>query len=331
MRNFGKRLKRAFANRSNSEIAKLLKVSDSTITNYINGRVPSAGKLIEVSRLTNCNLHWLLTGQGNTHLETNEIGKIKTIAVISEKGGAGSTTTAIFLSIVLAEKGYRVLYIGENVSDGIITFSQQYFEGIVPQERSLIEPKFDYFFHSQLSGLDIFIRRDQPFYSYLKDHLITFQKNGKMIASEYEFIIIDAGTTEKFDKLLQTNNLLELFSLNESNVILSYELNNSNEMIIEIVTDYIEIAKQNGSDIQFIGTFINKYLIKNKKSNQEKIDEIKSISKAKLLNTIIRSNYSEFGNFILNPMIKEMNTYKIYDDYSNLINEIFEKNTKFKN
>ena len=39
------------------------------------------------------------------------MGKTKIIAVTYEKGGVGKTTTAVNLSAVLAEKGFRVLLV----------------------------------------------------------------------------------------------------------------------------------------------------------------------------------------------------------------------------
>jgi transcriptional regulator with XRE-family HTH domain len=61
---FGERLRQAFNNASNAEIARKLGVSEPAIGNYVKGRIPDADKLLQISTLTGCNLHWLLTGEG---------------------------------------------------------------------------------------------------------------------------------------------------------------------------------------------------------------------------------------------------------------------------
>lgn len=61
---FGKRLKLAFGNASNQEIARKLGLSAPAIQNYVSGRVPDGDKLLQIAEVTKCDLHWLLTGEG---------------------------------------------------------------------------------------------------------------------------------------------------------------------------------------------------------------------------------------------------------------------------
>jgi transcriptional regulator with XRE-family HTH domain len=63
MTTFGERLKQAFNNASNAEIARKLGVSEPAVKNYVGGRVPDADKLLSIRNLTKCNLDWLLTGE----------------------------------------------------------------------------------------------------------------------------------------------------------------------------------------------------------------------------------------------------------------------------
>ena len=60
---FGDRLRKAFKNASNKEIAEKLGVSGPAVGNYMAGRVPDADRLIQIAALTTCDLHWLLTGE----------------------------------------------------------------------------------------------------------------------------------------------------------------------------------------------------------------------------------------------------------------------------
>lgn len=69
MDSFGERLKAAFNFASQAEIARKMGVSEAAVKNYIDGRVPNADKLLQIRALTNCNLDWLLTGEGNTKRE----------------------------------------------------------------------------------------------------------------------------------------------------------------------------------------------------------------------------------------------------------------------
>jgi transcriptional regulator with XRE-family HTH domain len=72
MSTFGERLKIAFHNAKNAEIARKLGVSESAVKNYMDGRVPDSDKLIKITSLTNCNLHWLITGQGVKFLDEGQ-------------------------------------------------------------------------------------------------------------------------------------------------------------------------------------------------------------------------------------------------------------------
>jgi len=49
-------------NLTNEEIAKLLGVSKSRVTDYSKGVIPKKETLIKFVQITNCSLHWLITG-----------------------------------------------------------------------------------------------------------------------------------------------------------------------------------------------------------------------------------------------------------------------------
>lgn len=82
---FGQRLKLAFGNAKNAEIARKIGVGETAVSNYLSGRVPDAEKLVAIRNSTNCDLNWLLTGEGSTERDCIEIhddllGKLQTIA-----------------------------------------------------------------------------------------------------------------------------------------------------------------------------------------------------------------------------------------------------------
>lgn len=62
---FAKRLRRAFDDASNAEIARRITTTDSTIKSYMDGdRLPVGEMLLRITAATGINLHWLLTGRG---------------------------------------------------------------------------------------------------------------------------------------------------------------------------------------------------------------------------------------------------------------------------
>ncbi len=67
---FGLRLKEVFDNATNQEIADILGVSAPAVQNYVSGRFPDGDKLLLIAKVTKCNLHWLLTGEGSRSLTT---------------------------------------------------------------------------------------------------------------------------------------------------------------------------------------------------------------------------------------------------------------------
>lgn len=64
MGSFGDRFADLFAGKKQIQIAEALDVTDAAVRNYLGGRVPDAEKLQLIARVTGCDLHWLLTGEG---------------------------------------------------------------------------------------------------------------------------------------------------------------------------------------------------------------------------------------------------------------------------
>jgi len=73
MTTFGERLRTAFDNAKNAEIARKLRVSDAAVKNYINGRVPNIDILLLINILTGRSLDWLLLGKDETLREEGSL------------------------------------------------------------------------------------------------------------------------------------------------------------------------------------------------------------------------------------------------------------------
>ncbi len=70
------RIREAFNNQPTKEIANKLGLSYHAVRNYLRGRIPSGEKLIEISQLTGCSIHWLLTGEGEKKVVDSSSGEI---------------------------------------------------------------------------------------------------------------------------------------------------------------------------------------------------------------------------------------------------------------
>lgn len=64
---FGDRLKEAYETSEIPALARKLGVTYQAAKNYVEGRIPSVEKLIDISRSTGCSIDWLLTGEGEKY------------------------------------------------------------------------------------------------------------------------------------------------------------------------------------------------------------------------------------------------------------------------
>lgn len=85
---FGSRLRQAFGERSNVEIARLLGVSNSTLTDYMKGKTfPTAEGLLRIAEITKHSIHWLLTGEGTDNLDPLRFLDTETRSVVERLAG----------------------------------------------------------------------------------------------------------------------------------------------------------------------------------------------------------------------------------------------------
>lgn len=105
---FARRLKFAFDDASNAEIARRLKTTDSTVKYYTDGaRLPVFEMLVQIGRVTGCNLHWLLTGNGPKRAE-KEVAMFsddeeKKIKILASKAGRSFESQVKVLTVAAIE------------------------------------------------------------------------------------------------------------------------------------------------------------------------------------------------------------------------------------
>lgn len=68
---FGERLRKAFGGATDSDIARKLRKTPSDVGKWTKRtELPRAPILIEITRITKCDLHWLLTGEGEESVDS---------------------------------------------------------------------------------------------------------------------------------------------------------------------------------------------------------------------------------------------------------------------
>ncbi len=116
---FGERLKIAFNQAINADIAKKLEVSEGAVSNYVRGRVPDAEKLLLISKITNCSIDWLLTGKGEQFVDSAS----EKIVKVENEGNDIQVLDGALFSINKVNEFY-----GNNDEDGIDALEVIYHE-----------------------------------------------------------------------------------------------------------------------------------------------------------------------------------------------------------
>lgn len=325
--NFGGRLKEAFDNKSNAEIARALGVSDSAVTLYMNGRVPSASKLVKISSLTNCNLHWLLTGEGEKNIKSGgeNLNKAKTKTLIFQgaKGGVGTSTSAMLSSVLLAYKGYRVLLVSNHANVGWLVFSlDKSLDWISSPAKDAVAGTVSYI-PTSIENLDLLINKGENYAGTIKEKVRAFKKSESDIKREYDFVIFDINGHE--NPFMTPKYLLSSFLL-EGKVIIPYQPLNSTH---EILNKILGFGKLNGirTEALFLGLFINnerEESLGSKLYLQHK-SNIQNIVGTKTFKTVIRHDLDALEDFAINTDIEKIKNTKLFIDYSNLVDEILNR------
>jgi cellulose biosynthesis protein BcsQ len=338
---FGKRFKEAFGNRQNYEIAELLGLSDSAITTYVAGRVPAADKLIKISKITNCNLHWLLTGEGEK--EFKEYKKPTSLFFFGSGGGVGITTACLNVAFILAEKGKRVLLV-ENEMGGCISYlisrnTADKWSKKIERKRSVggIASAFSRKIITEISGIDIFVptgmRIDEN--EYQNVNLQKLANKTSTIARDYDYIIFDVHLNpDPFDEFYIWNNTVPLKDFyTDAKVIVSCSPDRyPAKHYVQNAINCIENAKKEIAGLTLLGIFFNKVSSYRGRQSARKLrlDETAAFFGEKMLKTIIEHDVNSAALMCTNlkKYISKKNTSKkntLLENYKQLVNEIEER------
>jgi len=292
---FGERLKEAFGNIPNKEIASLLRVSSPAITAYLKGRIPPAEKLIEVANFTGCNLHWLLTGKGPIRAIENATQKVegaKTVLFHSGKGGVGTSTSALLTAMGFATRGYKTLLV-DNIYGGC-TYNL-FYQMIRRQgndtssnQMSLSAMKRDpldgsMFFSTPIHELDL-ISYHTRFLSILsREKVGQSDVMRSEVKENYSFVVIDAHSSAN---PFSPTDLFKAHLLQEAKVFIPYEPYNSDAWNVKNTIEYINSAQRYNRGIEFMGLFFNNH-DPERPINIRLRREIESLANGKLLRSIV--------------------------------------------
>lgn len=326
---FGRRLRDIFGGVQNKEIAARLGVSRPAVTAYLQGRIPSAEKLIEISALTGCNLHWLLTGEGPKRLadhSIHEINKAKVLLFHCSKGGVGTSTAALLTAIGLADRGYKTLLIDTMYGSCTLGLFLTQLDGSnsYPEQQSGLRNLNDFnrglLVNTPVDKLDLMVVHDRYKSMLLRKKIRHFELMPEEARQNYSFIVIDTHSrTDPFNP----SNLFAAPLLRESRLFIPYEPHNSDVTSVQTTLDYVRSAKRYSRDIEFSGLFINLY-DSSAPLNIKLRKEVESLVGGNVLKTVIhRSQYllvktsEEMGNFYKTES-------SVAEEYKALIDEILQ-------
>jgi chromosome partitioning protein len=291
---FGYRLKEAFRDIPNKEIAKKLRVSNSAVTTYMLGRIPPAETLVEISRLTNYSIHWLITGEGERLASvgiSSDKKRAHTILITNDKGGATRTTSAVTLAVELARRGYRTLLIDDPSSNATTMLFPKLFPPSVRAHKSLHLrigmplPEAKMIFRTPVGGLDLCSFEEGFWPVFIKNKVEKVQISPSKIKEEYRFIIIDTlSHINPFTRI----NLFIAPLLVSAQVLIPIPLSSMAVGGLKMTLEYLKEASQSSDEIRLLGGFLTlvkpdrrKYLSKKNR------DELSTLLSGKLLKTVI--------------------------------------------
>jgi Bacteriophage CI repressor helix-turn-helix domain len=274
---FGVRLRAAFGDVPNKVISQKLNVGKSTVTSYMQGKIPTSDKLLDINALTGCDLNWLLTGVG-----VHGVRRPQGIILQGSKGGIGTSTAAVMIALSLARKGFGVLL----VEDELHTCTHMLFPSKYswnpdpdlveeyPPETPLETPRneydpffIDYYLPTKNPQLDLFIPRTWAGTVHKKKRgLRYFDLNTSEFVQRYQFVIFDVQRGEDpfyypigYQAFRRTGPL-EHYTLEpilrNAKVIVPFDVLQSDLNNVEQTVKHVSRQKNIYYDAGFLGIFL---------------------------------------------------------------------------
>lgn len=290
---FSLRLKRAFRGAQNKEIAHRMGLSNSLITYYMEGNIPPPDKLIEISRITGCSIHWLVTGEGPedvTGQRVEEIAKSHTIMLVNLEGGSAKSTSAVMLAVEFARRGIRTLLIdnfsGDSTSILYAKKVRKYtWEKIAQNYKfDLQGPSGRVFFRTPIQKLDLCSSNMRHQVILRHERVKSFLPDLSAISREYSIIVMDAASkTNPFN----TAEFYLASMLTPVHVLIP--TSGEDLMPIEHTLELLQEAQKYVGSASLLGTFLTQ-CDSAKTKLRRRISQLNKLVPNKVLGTVVRQD-----------------------------------------
>ena len=249
----------------------------------------------------------------------------KIISVTNVKGGVGKSTSALFISNVLADEGQKVLLIDIDSQNSLTSFYFDDYESI--SGKTILEAMIDQIsitecIYTVSNNID-FIPSDIELCNLTLQ--LTDNRDFKLhtilepIKSKYDFIVIDTPPSlhmETKQSLVISDyiiipTLLERWAVRSIDIVLSY-INDKNTALQNIIKTHL--------DSVFILPTSKE---KNRKIQDIVLDDLKVKYKSKVLEGISRKTDVQKLSYIGNNM--SLNNIHAYNEYKSMLETILKK------
>jgi chromosome partitioning protein len=298
--NFGLRLKEAFKGASQTEIARQLGLSNSAVTNYVEGRIPPAEMLTKIADLTGYSIHWLITGKGPKR-GSEQAASCQTILLVNEKGGSAKSTSAVMLAIEFAKRGYRTLLVDAPQGSCAVALYGSSVLGLYVGPTSFpnkLKRKFQkgrMFFQTEIPRLHLCSSNGIKNLLLVQGKVKSFDVEIEDIKRDYDFVIIDTNPAYGAFKELDifTSSLLT-----SAQVLIPVRAHISSIDSVEMTLKDFQEGSQYTSSINLMGAFLTMFY-PDRRSSLVMVDELNKLLLGKVLKTIVHENddIAELGSY----------------------------------
>jgi chromosome partitioning protein len=320
---FGLRLREAFKGASQTEIARQLGLSNSAVTNYVEGRIPPAETLTKIAELTGYSIHWLITGEGPKRSSKQE-ASCRTIVFVNEKGGSAKSTSAVMLAVEFSKRGYRTLLVDARQSSCAVALyglraSKFHATPAAYQKKQRRQiRKRRMFFRTEIPGLHLCSSNKITNLLLTQHGEESFSLDTADIKREYDFVFVD---TDPAYVPFESLDLFTFSLLNEAQVLIPVRAHIMSLGGVKSTLEDLGGVDQSTDDISLLGAFLTVFYSDGKSSSMM-IDELNRLLPGKVLETVIREdpNVAELGSYSQSHLVKLKS--RGFADYSRLADEV---------
>lgn len=321
--NFGLRLRDAFKGVSQTEIARQLGLSNSAVSNYVEGRIPPAETLTKIAGLTGYSIHWLITGEGPRRVYEQET-QCQTIMLVNEKGGSTKSVSAVMLAFEFAKRGYRTLLVDARHGDcafmlyGPVMPEFEELEASLSINNSQRFRKVRKFFRTEVPGLHLCVSRERSLLSLARGGVKSFSVGADVIKRDYDFVVMD---TDSADNPFEPHDLFTYTLMESAQMLIPVRAHPATLGSVEATLTDLHEAIQYPIDIRLLGAFLTLF-DSGSKTSRMVVEELNRLMPGKVLKTIIHED-KRIGELGIHSQAELLSTKSPgFAEYSHLADEV---------